>query len=333
MENKIYTVAITGAAGQVCSYLLNFICSGKMFGPDVKFNQQLIELPFALEVLKGVIEEQKDLACPNMVSVFGTADTEKGFENADIILQVGAMPRGPNMTRGDLISKNANIFKAQGEVQNKVGKKDSKICVVGNPANINATILSRYAPNIPKKNISCLTRLDQNRLYGQIRDKFPSSQKIQNGIIWGNHSISMLVDSTNCTVDGVKLTDCMKEEDKVWLESLQDKVSKRGAEIIELKKMSSTFSAAYAICDHIRDWIYGTKDGEWASMGVFPEKDCYGLPEDIVFSLPCILKDHSVEIVKNLELNENSKAKMQDNVNEIVEQLKIGQEVLEGKTS
>ena len=137
----------------------------------------------------------------------------------------------------------------------------------------------------------------------------------------------MLVDSTNCTVDGVKLTDCMKEEDKVWLESLQDKVSKRGAEIIELKKMSSTFSAAYAICDHIRDWIYGTKDGEWASMGVFPEKDCYGLPEDIVFSLPCILKDHSVEIVKNLELNENSKAKMQDNVNEIVEQLKIGQEV------
>jgi len=188
--------------------------------------------------------------------------------------------------------------------------------------------LSRYAPNIPKKNITCLTRLDQNRLYAQIKDKFTSSHKIQGGVIWGNHSASMVVDGTKCIVDGVQLNDMVKDEDKEWYSGLQEKVAKRGAEIIEIKKMSSTFSAAYALCDHIRDWINGTEDGEWASMGVFPDKDCYGLPDDIVYSLPCICKNGSYEIAKNLEISAEIQSQMTDNVNEIVEQLKIGLDIL-----
>jgi len=171
-----------------------------------KVHLQLIELPQAMDSLMGVIEEVKDLASPIIQSIFGTSDTKEGFTNADIVLLVGAMPRGPNMTRGDLISKNASIFKYQGEILNEVAKENVKICVVGNPTNVNATILSKYAPNVSKKNITCLTRLDQNRLYGQIASKFRvNTESISNGIIWGNHSSSMVVDINHCKIGNQKL--------------------------------------------------------------------------------------------------------------------------------
>lgn len=326
---KSYTVALTGAAGQIGGYLLSLILGGKMFGPDSKVNLQLIELPFAMKALKGTIAELTDFASPLMESVFGTDDPKVGFANADIILLVGARPRGPNMTRFDLVTCNASIFKMQGEVINQVSSTNAKILVVGNPANVNATILSKYAPKIPKSNITCLTRLDQNRLHGKISELLKcNASEVSNGMVWGNHSQSMVVDTNNCVVQGKLLKERCPEQE--WHSDLKEKVSKRGTEIIELRGISSTLSAANAICDHMRDWVLGTKDGESVAMGIFPEDgNEYGVPSDIVFSFPCEVKDGKVRIFSGVVMDDDQKSKVQGNITEIQEQVKIGCESLD----
>jgi malate dehydrogenase len=328
MENsKIYTVAVTGAAGQIGGYLLTQILSGKMFGQDTKVRLQLIELPFAIKALQGTIAELRDFASPLMESVLGTDDPKVGFANADIILLVGARPRGPNMTRFDLITCNASIFKMQGEIINEVAPSTAKIVVVGNPANVNAAILSNFAPKIPKSNITCLTRLDQNRLHGQISQKFDcNASAVTNGMVWGNHSQSMVIDITNCKVNGKPLSET---EDKDWLNGLQEKVSKRGTEIIELRGLSSTLSAANAICDHVKDWVLGTAKGESVAMGVFAESNEYGFPGDIVFSVPCYCADGKFTVVEGLPLSDDAKVRIEASAQEIQEQMNIAYEGLE----
>jgi len=264
-----------------------------------------------------------------MESVFGTDDPRIGFANADIILLVGARPRGPNMTRFDLITCNASIFKTQGEIINEVAPVNAKILVVGNPTNVNSTILSKYAPKIPKANITCLTRLDQNRLHGQIAEKLKcNASDISNGMIWGNHSQSMVVDTNNCKVKGQLLKDACPDQE--WLNGLQEKVSKRGTEIIELRGLSSTLSAANAICDHMRDWVLGTAEGQSVAMGVFAEDgNQYGVPSDIVYSYPCQVTDGKVKIVDGIVLGDDVKVRIEENIKEIQDQLKIGYEGLE----
>lgn len=332
MENpNVITIAVTGAVGMVGSNLCTMIATGRMFGETQKVRLQLLELPVALKALGGMIEELQDCICPVLDSVIGTSDPEEAFKNADCCLLVGARPRGPGMTRADLITCNAGIFKGQAEAIGKFAKPDTKICVVGNPANINAAIISQYAPNIPKRNISCLMRLDENRLIGKVR-KYVSTMKVDprnivNGIIWGNHSQSMGVDIKNMKINGADFADHC--DDAEWIESLEGKVANRGAEIIELKGSSSSVSAAMALCDHMHDWFYGTKEGQWVSMGVFPIGNKYGIPEDIVFSIPCkISKNGEWECVNGLELDDRMKNKIIDNVKEIQEQVKMANDGL-----
>jgi malate dehydrogenase len=93
------------------------------------------------------------------------------------------------MERKDLLSQNAEIFKVQGQIIDKVAKKNIKVLVVGNPANTNALICSHYAPSIPKENFTAMTRLDHNRTLSQIGGKTGLKVcDLRNVVIWGNHS-------------------------------------------------------------------------------------------------------------------------------------------------
>lgn len=189
LEKEPIRVAVTGAAGQIGTFLCNFIAQGRMFGPYQKVILQLIELPNAEGPLKGLCMELMDGAYPLVHQIIPTTDALVGFKDADVALLVGARPRGPGMERSDLLSANAKIFQAQGQAIDKVAKKTIKVCVVGNPANTNALIASHYAPSIPKKQFTALTRLDQSRAISQIAGKTGCQvEDVNNIIIWGNHS-------------------------------------------------------------------------------------------------------------------------------------------------
>lgn len=317
-------VAVTGAAGQIGAFLVNFIAQGRMFGPYQKVILQLIELPAAEKVLQGLIMELKDGAYTLVHEIIGTTDSDVGFKDADVCVLVGAKPRGPGMERSDLLSANAKIFEAQGKSIDKVAKKTVKVLVVGNPANTNALIASHFAPSIPKQNFTALTRLDQNRAVSIIAEKTGASiEEIKNIHIWGNHSATQYPDTFHATIKGKDLREVVK--DHAWLDGAYiEKVQKRGAEIISVMGKSSAASAANAACDHIHDLWYGTQPGRYASMGVISDGNSYGAPEGVNFSFPVeILPGGQWRVVEGLPINEFARARLTKTGAELLEERKM----------
>jgi len=76
-------------------------------------------------------------------------------------------------------------------------------------------------------------------------------------------------------------------------------------------------SAAKAICDHVKDWYFGTQDGQFVSMGVISDGNKYGIDEGLCFSFPCKTKSFEYEIVE-LELDQLSKLKLEITKNELL---------------
>lgn len=312
-------VAVTGAAGQIGYSLLFRIASGAMLGPDQPVILQLLEITPALKALNGVIMELEDCAFPTLAGVVATDDANVAFGDADYALLVGAMPRKQGMERADLLAANGAIFTAQGKALSDSAKKSVKVLVVGNPANTNALIAYKNAPNLAPRQIHAMTRLDHNRAISQLaaRLKVPVTE-IKKMTIWGNHSVTQYPDLYHCEVNGKSAFELVADPEW-YVSSYIPKVAKRGAEIIEARGASSAASAASAAIDHMRDWALGTAAGDWVSMA-FPSDGSYGIPEGLVYSYPCVCKNGDFEVVQGLDINEFSRQKMDATAKELAEE-------------
>jgi len=313
-------VAITGAAGQIGYSLLFRIASGEMLGKDQPVILQLLELPMdkAQAALKGVMMELEDCAFPLLAGIVGTADPMVAFKDADVALLVGAMPRGPGMERKDLLLKNAEIFTVQGKALNAVASRNVKVLVVGNPANTNAYIAMKSAPDLDSRNFTAMLRLDHNRALSQLAHKasVPVGD-IQRLIVWGNHSPTMYPDYRFATVNGKPLKDAINDD--AWnRDTFIPTVGKRGAAIIEARGLSSAASAANAAIDHIHDWLLGS-DGQWVTMGV-PSDGSYGIPEGIIYGMPVVTKAGAYELVRDLPIDAFSRERMDKTLAELEEE-------------
>jgi malate dehydrogenase len=314
-------VAVTGAAGQIGYALLFRIASGEMLGKDQPVILQLLELPNekAQAALKGVVMELDDCAFPLLAGVVATGDVDEAFKDADIALLVGGRPRGPGMERADLLQANAEIFSTQGKAINKNAKKTVKVLVVGNPANTNALIAAANAPDIPAKNFTAMMRLDHNRALTQVAQKLNVPvTAVKKLSVWGNHSPTMYADLFNAEVNGKSAAE--QVNDQAWLEgTFLPTVGKRGAAIIEARGSSSAASAANAAVDHIRDWVLGTPEGDWVTMGI-PSDGSYGIPEGVVYGYPVTCKNGEYTIVQGLDVNDFSRSRMQKTYDELAEE-------------
>ena len=311
-------VAVTGAAGQISYSLLFRIASGDMLGKDQPVILQLLEITPALEALKGVVMELEDCAFPLVAGIVQTDDANVAFKDADYALLVGARPRGPGMERKDLLEANAAIFSAQGKAINDNASKGIKVLVVGNPANTNALIAQRNAPDIDPRQFTAMTRLDHNRAMAQLANKLGKTvNDVKKMTIWGNNSSTQYPDLHHCEVDGKVAIDQIEQD---WYEAdYIPTVQQRGAAIIKARGASSAASAANAAIDHMRSWALGTDEGDWVSMGIYSDGS-YGIQEGLIYSFPCTCKDGDWSIVQGLENNEFSKAKMQATEQELAEE-------------
>lgn len=313
-------VAVTGAAGQIGYSLLFRIASGEMLGKDQPIILQLLEIPVekAQQALQGVIMELDDCAFPLLVDVIGTDDPKVAFKDADYALLVGARPRGPGMERADLLQENAKIFTVQGKALNDVASRDVKVLVVGNPANTNAYIAMKSAPDLPAKNFTAMLRLDHNRALTQVAKKTGKAVKdIKKLIVWGNHSPTMYADYRFATIDGESVKEMINDQD--WnANTFLPTVGKRGAAIIEARGLSSAASAANAAIDHMRDWALGS-NGEWVTMGI-PSDGSYGIPEGVMFGFPVTTENGEYQIVQDLEIDDFSQERINITLNELEEE-------------
>jgi len=320
MSESALHVCITGAAGQIAYSLLYSVAKGDVFGQNKPIVLYLLDIPPMMEALKGVVMELDDCALPLLQKVVATSDRKEAFTNIDVAILVGAMPRKQGMERKDLLSANGKIFVEQGECLNEVAKKTVKVLVVGNPANTNALITHSNAPSIPAKNFTCLTRLDQNRATSQIASRLGKRiDEVSNIIIWGNHSSTQYPDVNHGIVAGTPIRDALKDDNYLNGEFITT-VQKRGAAIIAARKLSSAMSAAKAICDHMRDWYFGTSEGKWVSMGVVSDGS-YDIPEGIVYSFPVTIDSNGEwSIVQGLSISDFSREKMVATAKELCEE-------------
>ncbi len=315
---KPVRIAVTGATGQIGYALLFRIASGDMLGTDTPVILQLLDLPQSQTAAQGVMMELQDCAFPLLVDMFATHDPEVAFKDADIAILVGARPRSKGMERSDLLQANAEIFATQGAALNKVASRNVKVVVVGNPANTNAYIAMKSAPDLPAKNFTALMRLDHNRALSQLAEKTGKPvSKISKLCVWGNHSPTMYADYRFATIDNENIAEMINDQSWYANEFLP-KVGKRGSAIIEARGLSSAASAANAIIDQIHDWVIGT-DGEWVTMGV-PSDGSYGIPEEIVFGFPMTCENGEYTIVKDLPIDEFSQQRINQTLAELEEE-------------
>ncbi len=311
-------VAVTGAAGQICYALLFRIANGDIYGKDQPVILQLLDLPQAQKAVNGVVMELDDCAFPLLQGVVVTDDPKVAFKDADAALLVGARPRGPGMERRDLLSANAEIFKVQGRALNDAAKRDVKVLVVGNPANTNAYITMKSAPDLPAGNITAMLRLDHNRAVSQFAAKAGvGPADIEKVIVWGNHSPTMFADYRFATAKGKPLPQVINDE--AWYrETLIPTVGKRGGAIIEARGSSSAASAANAAIDHMHDWINGS-DGRWVSMGIASDGS-YGIPEGVIYGTPVTCAGGSYTRVTGLEISDYARTMMDKTLAELNEE-------------
>ena len=303
MSKKPVRVAVTGAAGQIGYALLFRIASGAMLGADQPVILQLLEIPDekAQNALKGVMMELEDCAFPLLAGMEAHSDPLQAFKDTDYALLVGARPRGPGMERADLLAANAQIFTAQGKALNAVASRDVKVLVVGNPANTNAYIAMKSAPDLPRRNFTAMLRLDHNRALSQIAAKTGKAvADIEKLVVWGNHSPTMYADYRFATIKGDSVKQMINDHD--WnVNTFLPTVGKRGAAIIAARGVSSAASAANAAIDHMHDWALGT-NGKWVTMGIASDGQ-YGIPKDTIFGFAVTCEGGEYKLVEGLEID------------------------------
>jgi malate dehydrogenase len=320
MSKKPVRVAVTGAAGQIGYALLFRIAAGEMLGKDQPVVLQLLEIPDekAQKGLKGVMMELEDCAFPLLAGMQAHSDPVAAFKDTDYALLVGARPRGPGMERKDLLAANAQIFTAQGKAINQSASRNVRVLVVGNPANTNAYIAMKSAPDLPAKNFTAMLRLDHNRAASQIAAKTGKPvAAIEKLCVWGNHSPTMYADYRFATIEGKSVKEMIG--DPAWNKDVfLPTVGKRGAAIIEARGLSSAASAANAAIDHMHDWALGT-NGEWVTMGVVSKGE-YGIPKEVMFGYPVTCEAGEYKIVEGLPIDAFSQERINLTLKELQEE-------------
>lgn len=321
MSKAPVRVAVTGAAGQIGYALLFRIASGEMLGPDQPVILQLLEIADekAQKALKGIMMELDDCAFPLLQGMSAASDPMVACKDVGIALLVGARPRGSGMERKDLLEANGKIFAPQGQALDRVAQRDVKVLVVGNPANTNALIAMKNAPGLKPGQFTAMMRLDHNRALSQIGQKIGQPvAKLRKAIVWGNHSATQYPDIFQAECDGRKVWSLINDQE--WLEkSFIPTVQKRGAAIIEARGLSSAASAASAAIDHIRDWVLGSPEGDWVTMGI-PSDGSYGIPEGVLYGYPVTCRGGEYRMVKGLEVSDFGRKRMDATLKELHEE-------------
>lgn len=301
-------VAITGAAGQISYSLIFRVAAGDMLGPDQPVILQLLEIPPAMKALEGVVMELNDCAFPLVAGIVPTDDPNVAFKDADFALLVGSRPRGPGMERSDLLKANGAIFTVQGKALNDHASRNVKVLVVGNPANTNALIAMKNAPDLSPRNFTSMMRLDHNRAMSQIATKTGShSSKVEKMVVWGNHSSTQFPDISFATLEG---TPVKEKVDNEWYEQyFIPTVQQRGAAIIKARGASSAASAASAAIDHMRDWTLGS-NGRWVSMGVCSKGNSYGINDELMYALPITCENGEWKEITGLPVSDFARKMM-----------------------
>ncbi len=312
-------VTVTGAAGQIGYATLFRIANGDMLGREQPIILQLLDLPQAQPMLRGVMMELEDCAFPLLQQVIITDDPKVAFKDTEVVLLIGSRPRSKGMERKDLIEANGAIFSEQGRILNEYAARHVKVLVVGNPANTNALIAMKNAPNLNPKNFSAMMRLDHNRAIAQVAQHlFQPIRDVKKMIVFGNHSGTQYPDLDHAEIRGRLVRELLP--DQSWVEkTFIPTVQKRGAAVIEARGLSSAASASNAAIGHMHDWMLSSHHNDWVTMSVASDGS-YGIPEGVIYGFPVTCSNGHYHIVQGLAVSQLGRQHMEESYRELLEE-------------
>jgi malate dehydrogenase len=319
---KAIRVTVTGAAGQIGYAALFRIATGDMLGHDQPIILQLLDLPQAQASLQGVKMELDDCAFPLLEQIITTDDPKTAFLDTEVALLIGARPRSKGMERKDLLEANGAIFTVQGKMLNDHAARNVKVLVVGNPANTNALIAMKNAPDLDPKNFTAMLRLDHNRAIAQVAQKLDKPiRDVKNMVVWGNHSSTQFPDLDHALINGQSVKKMLPDQEWITKDFIPT-VQQRGAAIINARGLSSAASAANAAIAHIHDWLLGTPENDYVSMGI-PSDGSYGIPKGVIYGYPVQCKNGAYTIVQNLPITAEGRVRMDATLRELQEEAEM----------
>ncbi len=322
-------VAVTGGAGQIAYSLLFRIGNGEVFGADQPVALNILEIPPAMDALRGVVMELEDSAQPLLQDVIISDDPNVAFRDANWAILVGGMPRGPGMERSDLIAANGPIFVEQGRALNEQAASDIRVLTVANPCNSNCLVAKANAPDIPAERFYAMTRLDENRAKAQLARKAGAPvTAVSRLAIWGNHSTTQFPNFEHARVKGESVESVIG--DRGWLEGdFMSTVQDRGAAVIKARGKSSAASAANAALDTIRSLTAATPEGDWFSAAIASEGNPYDIADGLIYSFPLRADgDGTVSMVDGLDLSAYAVEKIKDSEAELLAEREAIQDLL-----
>jgi malate dehydrogenase len=172
-----------------------------------------------------------------------------------------------------------------------------------------------------------MTRLDENRARAQLAHKAGVEiTRVTNMAIWGNHSSTQYPDFYNAKIDNKPANEVIGDEK--WLkDDFIAAVQQRGAAIIKARGLSSAASAANAVVDTVRSLTNDSAASDWHSVAVCSDGS-YNVEKDIITSFPIRTRSGKWEIVQKLPINDFSRGKIDNSVNELKEEKSMVSELL-----
>ncbi|XP_069749955.1 malate dehydrogenase, cytoplasmic-like isoform X2 [Narcine bancroftii] len=311
-------VVVTEAAGHIAYSLLYSLASGEAYGKEQPVALALLGSSSELDALTGVAMELQDCAFELLRGVAVTHQEEVGFREADVAVLLDPRPTWEAVRHDHLLTANARRFRSYGHALDAYAKKTVKVLVVGDLANTDCLVAMISAPSLPPENFTCLARLDQNRAQAQLTHRLGTDPGvISNVVVWGKCSGAPIADTQLATISCGSCKIPLRHDQ--WLDrDLITAVQHREASVVRSRKLSSAASVTKAICDHLRAWWLGTKEGEWVSMGVTSDRNGYGVPEGLVYSFPVTVQNGHWQIVPDLSVSAFLRKQMEHSAEELL---------------
>ena len=236
-------LVIVGAAGMIGS---NMAQTALMMG--LTSNLCLYDV-FSPE---GVAEEMRQSGFDN-VNITATTNVAEAFKDAKYIISSGGAPRKQGMTREDLLKGNCEIAEQLGKDIKAYCPDVKHVVIIFNPADLTGLVTLLYSGLKPSQ-VTTLAGLDSTRLQSALAKKFGVLQsKVTGCATYGGHGEQMAVYASTAKVNGKALLDIIGTPEltkEQWAE-IQQKVTKGGANIINLRGRSSFQSPSYVSIEMI----------------------------------------------------------------------------------
>lgn len=260
-----------------------------------------------------------DLACCGSVENFdarltGTFDYAD-IKDSDVVVVTAGRPRGPGMSRDDLVQINAGIVKSVAE-NIKQHAPNAIVIVVSNPLDAMVYVMWKVTGFPHNRVIGQAGALDVARYKTFLAMELGVSVEDIQGILLGGHGDDMVPLPRLTSVNGIPVTDLLSAEK---IKACVDRAKVGGGEIVKLMGTSAWYAPSAGTVEMVESIIRDKK--RVIACAAYCEDD-YGVApgqkgQGLFVGVPVVLGDKGVERVIPLQFTPDERKLMDESISHV----------------